>query len=399
MRRQVHTLFVALLLVFCAATSYAQSLPVKIALWSELEEGERPVPKRVAFFNMPVHADGSANKDSRLEDQIIKYIDALGKGADIHIAMYGFSSAPVIRALVKAARRGVRLHIIVNAKEQEAISALGPVSTDFRICGTADGTGTPCAGFPGAGVPGAGVNHNKFILFSSYYDSGIPFVIQSSANMTNNSLLNEFNNILILPGMDVYKAYRDHWTEMYTGTPTKDFQDVPSANLSLYFSPPLSPTRPDPIASALTAITECTPDTKIRILMGHWTQSCSRKAIAEELVRLKNLSCDVRVAVRKEHFDQDPGTCSGAPWQPITYLIASGVPVWIHPEIHSKYMLIQQGNSFQVWTGSHNFTNGALRKNHEVLVQLRDDKAIFEQYLENWEKVVKRSKVAPPSAQ
>src|ERR1700689_1174092 len=80
----------------------------------------------------------------------------------------------------------------------------------------------------------------------------------------------------------------------------------------------------------------------------------------------------------------------------ISELKSAGIKVGEYPSqhgtnIHSKYLLIDSdydtsdGRSHRqlVWTGSHNYTKGALRENDEVLLRV-DNPTIFADFLANW---------------
>ena len=56
--------------------------------------------------------------------------------------------------------------------------------------------------------------------------------------------------------------------------------------------------------------------------------------------------------------------------------------------VHSTYLLVDapyyDGTSRKlVWTGSHNYSYSALRRNDEVLLKIRD-RGIYQAFLQNW---------------
>jgi len=59
--------------------------------------------------------------------------------------------------------------------------------------------------------------------------------------------------------------------------------------------------------------------------------------------------------------------------------------------VHSKYLLIDgmyngAPDRKIVWTGSHNYSDNALRDNDETLLKV-DDATVFDAFLENWLKL------------
>jgi phosphatidylserine/phosphatidylglycerophosphate/cardiolipin synthase-like enzyme len=74
----------------------------------------------------------------------------------------------------------------------------------------------------------------------------------------------------------------------------------------------------------------------------------------------------------------------------IPKLAAAGIPVWLesrYANAHNKVMLIDaESRSPAVITGSYNFTWSAQARNAENLLILRDNPALAETYLKNWQR-------------
>jgi phosphatidylserine/phosphatidylglycerophosphate/cardiolipin synthase-like enzyme len=71
-------------------------------------------------------------------------------------------------------------------------------------------------------------------------------------------------------------------------------------------------------------------------------------------------------------------------------LAAAGIPVWLetrYANAHNKVMLIDaEGVHPAVITGSYNFTWSAQARNAENMLILRDNPALAEAYLKNWQR-------------
>ena len=71
-------------------------------------------------------------------------------------------------------------------------------------------------------------------------------------------------------------------------------------------------------------------------------------------------------------------------------LVAAGIPVWLetrYANAHNKIMLIDvAGPHPTVMTGSYNFTWSAQARNAENLLILRDNRAMADKYLKNWQR-------------
>ena len=54
--------------------------------------------------------------------------------------------------------------------------------------------------------------------------------------------------------------------------------------------------------------------------------------------------------------------------------------------LHTKFFLVLDGDSKQVWTGSHNLTDRSLRENFEVLLKI-ENQQVYLAYLEFFHKI------------
>ncbi len=229
------------------------------------------------------------------------------------------------------------------------------------------------------------INHNKIYLFSSLSDGSKDVVIQASANLTG---FNLHNNLVISRNDEaLYAGYLQTWTALKKHTKNLNYyRSVDGAHTIAYFYPRASG---DTITSVLDNV-KCSSTSKIRVTMAFFTDG--RKAIAASLAHLKHLGCDVQVLMRKAGPESSAAI--------IKTLKDGHIKVGLYPDthgsnIHSKYLLIDslydtKGKGYVhrklVYTGSHNYTGGALRDNDETLLRV-DNPTVFDAFLANWNKI------------
>jgi hypothetical protein len=209
-------------------------------------------------------------------------------------------------------------------------------------------------------------------------------VVQSSSNLTTYHL---HNNLVISRGdKALYDGYVGYFDDLQRRVEDLDFYHHVDGDHAIAYMFPRA--EGDTITSILGNV-RCTPSSTIRITMAFWTDA--RMDIVESLHALVKQGCDVRVNMRRA------GVQSSA--KVISTLGSDGVEVGEYPSghgtnIHSKYLLIDSdyvsanGKSHRklVWTGSHNYTQGALRDNDEVLLRV-DDPTVYADFLANWKTI------------
>jgi phosphatidylserine/phosphatidylglycerophosphate/cardiolipin synthase-like enzyme len=370
--------------------------------------------KLEALFAVPL-ANGAG--DSTLEDKVVQLIGQAPKGSHIRVALYHFTHTRPARALVDAFQRGVLVDVILDKQENLATAGEtfapgedepgvsaddGDDEADSLEESADDDLAAAATGFNSAveilrkGLPAANlilctrgdgacqgnhINHNKMFLFSSLSDGSKTVVVQSSANLTTFKLHN--NLVISRNDKALYDGYVQVWNALKARKQNLDFyRSVKGAHTIGYFYPRAEG---DTILSVLDNV-KCTSASKIRIAMAFFTDG--RKPIADKLVGLERAGCDVQVVMRKA------GPQSSA--KIIKELKDGHIKVGLYPDskganIHSKYLLIDSkydtAGAFVtrklVYTGSHNYTGGALRNNDETLLRV-DNAAVFAQFLANW---------------
>ncbi|MFT3694307.1 MAG: phospholipase D-like domain-containing protein [Kofleriaceae bacterium] len=367
-------------------------------------------PKFEAFFAVP-KADGTG--DATLENKIIELIDGTPKGSRIRMSMYGFTRLKPANALVAAAKRGVDVQIVLDQEENfaaaralrvdatevdEDVDSLAtpddaadetPVSIEAKAKslnaavevlkhGLPSGSITFCTRGNGS-CQGKGIDHNKIYMFSTT-GGAHKVVVQSTANLTTHKLHNAL--VIARENPDLYDGYVSYFNDLKKKKLDLNYYRSVHGDKTIgYFFPRND--GGDTIVSVLKNV-RCTSASHIRIAMAFW----ERTAVANELVTLQKKGCDVRVNMRHAGKDVSQGI--------INTLKNGGVNVALYPDqhganIHSKYLVIDSnyttsessGHRHLVFTGSHNYTYGALENNDEALLRV-DQEDVFQAYMDNW---------------
>jgi HKD family nuclease len=378
-------------------------------------------PHLEAFFNVP-KADGTP--DATLENKIIELIDGTPKGARIRISMYQWNRTKVATHLADAYDKGVDVQLVLDKQANEVKPAARPAPShdaDADVAGINDdvanededaGT-TPVSDpdepvvaakkttmnaavtilqqrLPASAITfctrgdgscqGTHIDHNKIYMFSTT-GGAHKVVVQSSANLTTHLLHN--NLVISRNDNELYTAYVHYFEHLQAKKLNLDFyRSEPGEHTIAYYFPRA---HGDTIVSILDNV-HCTSNSHIRIAMAFFT--ADRHAIADRLVALQHDGCDVKVNMRHAGTDVSASI--------IKTLRNGHVDVATYPDqhganIHSKYLIVDSayatGGKYPhrqlVWTGSHNYTGGALRENDEALLRV-DNKSVFDGFTHNW---------------
>jgi phosphatidylserine/phosphatidylglycerophosphate/cardiolipin synthase-like enzyme len=158
-----------------------------------------------------------------------------------------------------------------------------------------------------------------------------------------------------------------------------------SAQLQVCFSPP-SPGGCDP---TVTIVQEIDAARKTLFVQAY---ALTSREITTALVDAKHRGVDVRVIVDRSQLREDRSDAFA-----VQRLASGGIPIWVDTIsgiAHSKVMVID-GNT--VITGSFNFSWSAEHKNAENLLVIHDS-PVAEQYGQNWNARVQRSRPLAASA-
>ena len=336
-------------------------------------------PPLEARFNFPA----GDTADTALEDTVVELINHAAPGSSIHVSVFHFTRKAPAEALIAAKmNKNVSVHVVLDGSNEgnQVHAMLAPVlGADLKLCQSSGG----------GSCLGKDINHSKFYLFSAL-DSGVTnVVVQSSANLTN-PMLTDHNNLVIVRGDSTfYQGYLQYWTDQKADLQNLDYYKTIDGDLAVraYFFPRA---QGDTILSVLDNVVCSSGNKKLRLAMSLFTDS--RVEVAQKLAQKKQQGCSV-VALLAER-DGSPGASV------LAALDAGNVtrhlipPTPTRSTIHSKYLLIdadyQSGADVVprklVFTGSHNYTGGALRDNDEQLLRV-DDPAVYNAFLANWQQI------------
>lgn len=344
-----------------------------------------PAQKEVVFSDPTIST-------SPISDRLIKLINEAAAGTEIRIALFNIGSGDtstttgetrdVVTALTAAEARLVKVRMILDSEFTGGSSAT--YINDLKTAGAEVVTCYQgCFGGHSDDNPYKDNNHNKFMLIDdAVWATDARIVVQTSANWNKTHFRSRYNDLLqVWNDTALYNAYSSYWDKLYgcrqgvtpaswcpaTGSDSAVSPHYVTGNTGTraYFFPRLSG---DTIVSIIDNVS-CSGSTSttrsIRIMMGNWNEDVHGKAVADALARAKTRSndCDIQLVVRYNDGIVD-------------YLLGKGLTVYCHTQIHSKSLIVRdanydaQGHHRIVWTGSHNYTDSALKHNDEALVRV-----------------------------
>lgn len=335
-----------------------------------------PPPQKEAFFNTPQGGAG----DLALEAKITELVALAVPGSTVRVALFHWTRVQMATPFVEAAARGVDVRIVLD---KDNLDQAGEHNAAVKAleAGLPAGSLTICRDGQAAGACiGTNINHNKFFLFSELADGSKNVVVQSSANFTKTQTELWNNLVVIRDDAALHAGYLQYWTDLQSQKQNPNYYTVidGTTNVRAYFFPRDTGDTVDGVLDNASC-----PGSNIRLAMAIFTTG--RQNVADKLVSLKNAGCSVEAVL---------GT--GAAPEIISTLQTGGVKVLpfeapTGESVHSKYLLIDgmyngAPDRKIVWTGSHNYSDNALRDNDETLLKV-DDATVFDAFLENWLKL------------
>ena len=280
----------------------------------------------------------------------------------IDMAIYGYSSTPVLeRAIKDAQNRGVKIRLVydVDAKNQniypDTFKFVSLITSSKSDGGLKNSNATM---------------HNKFYIFDN------KAVITGSANLSHTDMSGfNSNNIIVINSPDVAKIYKTEFEQMFNG----NFHSakIPTVNnynnnINIYFSPQYKK-----ISNAVLPIIEGSKD-YIYIPIFVITEN----RVVEALISAKQRGVDVRLI-------SDALNASGK-YSKIKVLRANGILVKIENyagKMHSKTMIADDKYSI---IGSMNFSKSGEIKNDENTIVLENAEAakyLKRFFLYQWDRI------------
>ena len=170
------------------------------------DDGGGPIPSREIPFNGEKFPSVTFRPNAPVEAQIVRAIDASKES--IQIALYEFTSRGILKALLAARKRGVKVEIILCDSNVNPVN--GP-DADYKRYRSEqiwalirNGLDVSVIGRPTK----YGINHHKFAVFDG------KMAEFGSYNWTFTSEQNHYENVLFSDEADRVKAYQDVWAYM-----------------------------------------------------------------------------------------------------------------------------------------------------------------------------------------
>lgn len=352
-------------------------------------------PTTGAVFNRPI---GSSGEQRAIFRHVNRAIDATPPGATIRFAVYSFAEKATATRLINAYQRGVKVQLIFNAhevypQEERLQKVLGKNRSRGSFAYFCDRS---CRGDKGQ-------MHQKTFLFSKV-GSAERVVMVGSNNMTRNNAVNQWSDIYtVVDDPALWWTYNGVFDQMRADRPLA--RPFISSSVNEYgpdfFPHPGASQYDDPLYTALSSITcpgaaegagtETGTDldgdgvldrvTKVRIAQHAWNGDRGRYLV-HKVAELHRSGCDVKVLL---------GIGAGKVVKDV--LRNQGVPTSYgstSKKTHQKLMFVSgvlggDPAAATVWTGSHNWSDGALRRD-DVLLQIDSPEALA-QYDANFEDI------------
>lgn len=332
--------------------------------------------------------------DPAIETELVELIDGAPEGSAIGGAMFSWTRSAVAEALARAQERGVEVELAIDRDGGGSNSA--PDNNPMRILREANLTRLVFCANPDLGNTACianrdySINHNKFFTFSETGDR-TDVVVVSSSNLTTAQTEN-WNNATVVHGdAGLHDFFRNHLDNMLEQRRDNNYADSPdgfyqsdASNVRVYFPPRADSnggTEPeaatDVVVNRLKYITEA--ESGCRLDVAHAQFTGPRKPVADELIRIADLGCEVRVV--------------GGPTEYIQDQLAGNDNITVRPldQMHSKYIVFHgnyNGGADRtlLWTGSHNLTGPSLRNHDESMIRVERPE-ITSAYQDNFETI------------
>ncbi|MFE9775920.1 phosphatidylserine/phosphatidylglycerophosphate/cardiolipin synthase family protein [Streptomyces sp. NPDC005931] len=350
---------------------------------------------------------GSTTLDHAVLNDLAGLIDRAAPDSTIYMGMFWFGLPELKTKMLAAQDRGVTLRM-VSEKRNESIS------TPFTAAELKNGsTWTWCTNSClGNGPDDANaINHDKYFVFTALSDGRKNVVWQSSQNMHVHQS-GELNNALIVSNNATLAGrYIAHFRDQvaHAGDSLHTTYDHttgdPAAPVEAFFFPRNTSSdashygNADIVASFIDDV-DCARGGRIRISAAELDERSTRPAIFTALEAKQTAGCTIEVNGRDLSDPNGDGDNAG-----VNELTGLNIPVYANRPggcrystitcnrgtTHSKYLLTewQKSDGTQVrhvYTGSHNWTKGALQRNDETLLRI-DDPTIYQAYVDNFNAV------------
>ena len=260
------------------------------------------------FFNDPHRKKGYF----RIESKVIDTIRHTPRGSMIRIAVYSLDRMPVANALVAAARRGVKVQMLLNDHQDTA--AMRVIRAEIGADRSAKSFIYRCKASCRSAANDLNNLHSKFYSFSQAGRS-LDVLAVGSANMTLNADLHQWNDLYFMDGNhELFRQFVSLFNDMkkdydtrqppltFCGTPLVLVCDDSIDKNTVWAFPRVSGPKDDLVLTMLSRIQCLTPDglggeTRTRLALSMHTMRGTRGDYLAAAIRKKFAEgCDVRVS-------------------------------------------------------------------------------------------------------
>lgn len=336
-------------------------------------------PSTGALFNNPT---GREVARRRLFRHIIRTVDSVPPRGTIRFAVYSFADKATADALLRAHARGVSVKLIFSGKNvykpmTRMRKALGsnPRADSFAIfCEKS------CRGSEGQ-------MHAKFFQFSEA--GGVPKITMvGSNNLTRHNAEDQWSDLYtVVRSRRVFRIHRKWFGQLRWDRPVKQPYVRTMAGRHLVQITPVAPDSlaKDPLYRALSSIgcrggREQKFRTRIRIATHAWNEDRGR-ALAHKVAKLKGAGCRIKVV-----YGVGVGPGVRMILEDAGVRMTNGTHRGVHT--HEKLLIVHgtvggKPNRIRVWTGSHNWSDPAFRRD-DLLLRI-NRKFVGRQYVKAFE--------------
>ena len=303
----------------------------------------------ISTGSFPVGTTGAA-----IEGEIIKRIEAAQTSIDASI--YNINRTTIVNALTEAFERGVRVRYI--ADNETANLALSDPSPPFPVIRGNNN----------------GLMHNKYFVFDAE-DVDNAWILSGSTNMTEQNLVNDFNNAIFIQDQALAKAYTMEFEEMW-GTDGADpgifsvlfgadksnntphLFNVNGVEIESYFSPTDNTT-----IGIVDALNSADNDIQLALL------TFTNNELGTTVRNQNNAGIAIRGIV--ENVNDQGSEFDFLTGQGVN-IVADNLP----GTTHHKYAIVDaiSGDDPLVVLGSHNWSGGAETRNDENTLIIHDER-------------------------
>lgn len=350
------------------------------------------------IFNNPF---GTYAEKYRGLNHIVRAINHARPGGTIRVATWALNHQASTDALVKAHRRGVNVRIVVrkSAAHTTQVKRLSRVlgrdlrrRSHLRVCERS------CRWR-------GGEMHSKFVTITRSGQSR-DVVIVSSGNIYTGTAERGFNDVYtVLNRPRLFNTFTEVFEQMVRDRVVKNPYVVAEAgNIRAHFFPRPGRTRTtDTVYQELERV-RCFNTTGgagvdgrtvIHVSMYYWSDRRG-ELLAEKLNELDNRGCIVKVTFGPRSYEvfqalKKPTRNGGI--ELYDSRLNTNYDGKANNYVHTKYMLINgfyagDSSSWTVFTGSHNWTRGALRNGDEVMLRIASRGALAA-YRRNFNDVIR----------